>query len=350
MTGESHFRKTTLRLILLGVSLTIGFLAADLIVRYVFFNPVCEYSGSGLKIQLSPEMLYTIVPDSRLGINSDGFRDHEFTLEKNGKKRICFLGDSFTMGLNVRPEETIPEALQTCLGEDFDVCNMGALGFGPDQSLKVLKKTGLKLMPDLVIEAVFPANDFNDLYKNGLFTLDESGQLIETKTNMVKSLIFPSASAIVNQVQFLWAKAWTVDILLPLLFNDGYDYDLLDDPNSDRSKYKVLVMGAVLNEFHLAATRQGASFLVVIIPSFNNICDDKELKQNNVDPERYFTPENLVQFLAEKHSIPVLNLTPAFMANKQRCDLWDRQDGHLSPLGTRYAAEIIAEYIQNQTR
>ena len=67
MTGESHFRKTTLRLILLGVSLTIGFLAADLIVRYVFFNPVCEYSGSGLKIQLSPEMLYTIVPDSRLG-------------------------------------------------------------------------------------------------------------------------------------------------------------------------------------------------------------------------------------------------------------------------------------------
>ena len=43
------------------------------------------------------------------------------------------------MGLNVKSEETMPKLLEGQL-KNYEVYNMGVVGFGPDQELNVLKK------------------------------------------------------------------------------------------------------------------------------------------------------------------------------------------------------------------
>jgi hypothetical protein len=88
-------------------------------------------------------------------INSAGFRDREFPIEKTpGTKRIIFLGDSIVYGQDIPLEETIPKQLEKYLiesGEKAEVLNFGVVGYETSQELIRLKTLGLKYKPDIVI-------------------------------------------------------------------------------------------------------------------------------------------------------------------------------------------------------
>jgi lysophospholipase L1-like esterase len=97
--------------------------------------------------------------------NSGGWKDVEHQLKKkNGSARILILGDSQTFGF-VPMKDIYPRVLETLLGDagfDAEVISMGYGGWGTDQALVALKRSGLSYEPDIVISQF----DTNDLIEN----------------------------------------------------------------------------------------------------------------------------------------------------------------------------------------
>jgi len=101
-------------------------------------------------------------------INSDGFRDREFLIEKsNNTIRIIFLGDSFVFGTGLELNETIPKLLEKKLNnisieKNFEVLNFGIPGYSTLNEIELLKVKGLKYNPDFIIIGYF----HNDMLDN----------------------------------------------------------------------------------------------------------------------------------------------------------------------------------------
>lgn len=86
-------------------------------------------------------------------INSFGLRDKEFNLSKN-KYRALMLGDSFTEGVGVNIENTIPKKVEMLLkskGYNIEVINSGVSSYSPILEYIYFKNEGYKFNPDLVI-------------------------------------------------------------------------------------------------------------------------------------------------------------------------------------------------------
>jgi len=95
---------------------------------------------------------------SVIKINSDGFRDREYSIEKpNNTIRIIVLGDSVTFGWGINVSDTYPKVLEKMLNNDlnttinFEVLNFGVPGFNTLEEIHLLEKKGLKYNPDVVI-------------------------------------------------------------------------------------------------------------------------------------------------------------------------------------------------------
>lgn len=98
-------------------------------------------------------------------INSKGLRDAEYDYPKPPEtSRILVLGDSFAEGYRIAAEESFGERLESALngqGRRTEVINAGVRGLSTDQEYLFLKDEGLKYAPDLVLIA-FVAGDEND--------------------------------------------------------------------------------------------------------------------------------------------------------------------------------------------
>ena len=129
--------------------------------KYIdIFSPVnTEEDRTSLLRQFFPTL-----PDSlkdnpvwEISLNSGGFRGREFPRTKPSSSfRILCLGDSWTFGTNVGQEETYPQQLQKLLKQefpeaDFEVLNLGVLGYTSYQGLELIKRHGMNLAPDLLV-------------------------------------------------------------------------------------------------------------------------------------------------------------------------------------------------------
>jgi lysophospholipase L1-like esterase len=95
-------------------------------------------------------------PVWHVSINSRGFRDREFTTTKRPSTfRIVCVGDSWTFGANVDQEDAYPQRVGAMLEREhpgqFEVLNLGVMGYSSSQGLQFLKRTVLDLQPDLVL-------------------------------------------------------------------------------------------------------------------------------------------------------------------------------------------------------
>ncbi len=103
-------------------------------------------------------------PVWEISLNSEGFRDGEFSnLKPANVFRIICLGDSWTFGANVGQQDAYPQRLQALLRSEFpntnfEVFNLGVLGYSSYQGLELLKSRALGLAPDVVVIG-FAMND-----------------------------------------------------------------------------------------------------------------------------------------------------------------------------------------------
>ncbi len=119
----------------------------------------------------------------RFVTNDAGLRDaRNFAYEKpRGVLRVLVLGDSHTLGYEVRQEATYAAVLERYLasrGAPAQVMNAGVAGFGTAEELVYLVAQGHRYKPDVVVLG-FSSSDFADNRRSGLFTLDAKGRLVD---------------------------------------------------------------------------------------------------------------------------------------------------------------------------
>jgi lysophospholipase L1-like esterase len=89
--------------------------------------------------------------------NAEGFRDRDFAVPKpDGTYRILVLGDSFTWGIGLDVEETLPKQLERRLRRerpDLEVINASIPGQNTTHELATLREKGLRYEPDMVVLA-----------------------------------------------------------------------------------------------------------------------------------------------------------------------------------------------------
>ena len=93
---------------------------------------------------------------SRSRTNSLGFREREFNIAKEpARTRICVLGDSMTVGMEVDPKFTYTRQLENALNEQtygkFEVLNCAMSGYGTGQEFLLYKQRVQQLNPDMVV-------------------------------------------------------------------------------------------------------------------------------------------------------------------------------------------------------
>jgi HEAT repeat protein/lysophospholipase L1-like esterase len=124
--------------------------------------------------------------------NGDGLRDATRTHEKpEGVRRIAILGDSVTLGAEMRPEEAYPQRLEALLrseGRRVEVMNVALWGWSTRQERIAWQRIARRYHPDQAVLAVC-LNDIPELFNNlsrpprWLTRLHESSALVRRVVN-----------------------------------------------------------------------------------------------------------------------------------------------------------------------
>jgi len=128
--------------------------------------------------------------------NNLGFRaDIDYNPEKDGRFRIMILGDSFTFGQGVEKEQVYSSVLgrmiENKLGIKTECMNMGVIGYGTLQEIKVFRKYS-HFNPDLVILGSYIRDTFgseggNDLVDNYRYAVKHKKWKVSTNGHLPKA-------------------------------------------------------------------------------------------------------------------------------------------------------------------
>lgn len=157
-----------LNLTLLGCSVLVALLIGEGMLRFIETLEPCKDVPS-----IMDPVLWALRPanldlhrhcpefDVKFTSNSSGFRGPEFPpIEKPpGKKRLLFLGDSFTEGLGVEEHERFARLIANDLADRADAVILGYAGSSPVHALIYYRHIGRLYHPDIVVHQFYVVND-----------------------------------------------------------------------------------------------------------------------------------------------------------------------------------------------
>jgi lysophospholipase L1-like esterase len=393
-------KKLARKIVLALATLAGGLLVADWVVGRWFPIPASLY-------RLDPVLIYALAPGARqvrvlppeaggswisTSINRAGYRGRELAPAKQGRRIVVF-GDSLVLALGVALQDTFVERLGVNLesAAGIEMVNAGVSGYGPDQECLKLEREIDGLAPDLVVLVLCAHNDFGDLVRDKMFSLDAQDHLVlneyslepklaaefETKLRgshrpaLVRALASTSvqqlssrderarrSSATRNLPYIEWYLAAGADeysefvlegnLRVRQVFEDYYDADLSIHPEWPSSVFKRRLMKPVLARIQDDCARRGIPLFVLVVPSAMDLCPDFDI---HVDPARYptWSPTRLTDAFAEILSglgVPFINLhVPFTEAGPERLFL-GKNDIHWNAAGQDLAARLTAAFLR----
>ena len=338
-----------------------------------------------------------------LRINADGQRGPELEQRGPGHRRILFLGDSFTMAGQLPEEDTFVHRVGKLLGAgtagaaavDVEVVNGGVNGYSTYQELAYYQRHRRGLRPDTVVLCFFLGNDFRDnmvhtsearrlrrqllpagaryfdrhtdryLYSAGGTRLTDplSGDLVgQPSQPWLGSLARHSHLVRLIAARFARAQGrWTSDVDLLDSQHRYYFYEIGLYQQRQDGLFATATELAFdcIDELHTAVAADGGELMVALIPSQNQVDPAywrHTLTQLGLTPSdvgdidmRY--PNRLLVDFLERRSIPVVDLTDAFLAAPEPQELFLPHEGdrHFSAAGHRVAATAIAELVRDSS-
>jgi lysophospholipase L1-like esterase len=360
--------KRLVRLLLLGVSLTLSLLIAELAVRLV--RPQAVMTVSRGLYEPDPPRRYRLAPgfrgritnqvefDTEVATNRLGLRGPEVGPKPPGSLRILALGDSFAFGVGADQDETFPARLAEVL--KAQVLNAGAPGFGVPDAVAWYERYGVELDPDVVVLAVFLANDLQDASPDQPKVAVVDGELVVPgETGGLRRWLYYhshlfrllKSSVLEGRVRSILGlrEPWTTRELRSEL--SLYSPSLPEE----------LKRGAEATERAVAELARVARFrstrvVAVLIPSLPQVDPAKwqaVLTQLGLDPARHdpLRPNRLFREIFELHGIPVLDLTGTFRkAVGEGRRIYYPIDQHLSPEGYELMARTVALGLKPQAK
>jgi hypothetical protein len=331
-----------------------------------------NYYMRGKIVPLSPDQNH-VIAHVHMTTDAHGFRNSPPEKARYG---IVALGDSFTKASGVA--SSWPQKLAEYTGSD--VLNLGEVGFGPQDELKVLQQYGLKKQPQWVILAYFEGNDLYDAASyeqaNPFIVLRFGRYILDRSIDAWNESRSGKASAIV-------ISNYLYPIPIPINHKDlemtFFSYYIswlsVNRETLETSQDYRLAKETILKIRNLSETAE-THFLLVYVPSkehiylpyvkdadirarvfsdvptieldkagflqFTNEKATPELTRKHIDDQA-----NLLADFAAANHIRFLNLTPVFQEEADTgAQLYYPFDTHWNQLGHDLAAETIYNYIE----
>lgn len=244
-------------------------------------------------------------------INSDGFRDDEYSVERNEAYRIVVLGDSLTFGWGVEKEDTYEAILERELSavRPTEMINTGHGNYNTEQQVNLFREKGLKYNPDKVVVFFF----IND-----------------AEVTPVRSRWTPVAR--LRSVTFLWSRVrGLLTRTAPGQTFEGFYSALYADDQPG-----FIAMQDAFLDLQGMCEEQGIELQVVMIPELHNLT------------EYPFREEyGKVSGFLEANGIDVIDLTDDFSTYTDPPEtLWVAlDDAHPNAPGHRLVAEFSRDFI-----
>ena len=159
------FQLVLLLLLLTGIEVVMrvtGYGPGDMRPNWINFHPVDSLyvipsfyvNHDGILIADS-----VLLATEHASINSEGFRSPDFNKLDTTKKKVLFIGDSFTWGLSAQPvtDHCFVDLLRN--ETNFEVINLGIPATDPPQYTALAKKYLPRFKPDMTFIVFFMGND-----------------------------------------------------------------------------------------------------------------------------------------------------------------------------------------------
>ena len=300
------------------------------------------YSGSYDRFRGKP-----FANDWDFKLNSQGFKDEEFSEKKENRYRILGVGDSFSFG--VVPYKynylTLIESQLHAGNANVEVLNMGIPSIGPKEYLSLLVKEGLALQPDTVLLSFFVGNDFSDSKKKKLYEYSYVASLLHYIINLQPKyegrVIHGKAEYCDDCPNFEYEQYLKIE----------YDRSSIYLANNKRFLEKLDNAIYYLKQIRNICKSHGINLIVIIIPDELQINEDllREIKATyypNLEKNKWDIglPNRLLSNELDKLGITNIDLYEYFPNPSDQ--LYRPNDSHWNIAGNQMAANIIHDHIR----
>ena len=288
------------------------------LARHIFYDVEMSRYATLLKIPSpNPEIGHVHRPNSAarlmgvdVRINSDGLRDDEYSLARNDRRRIVFLGDSLTLGWGVEKHDTFEALLEKQLSrtEPTEILNFGTGNYNTTQEVGLFLEKGLRYQPDEVVLFFF-INDAEPVPRRSAFWWLAYSRVATFYWSRTKQLAarFTSSSG----------------------FREYYSQLYRDDqPGWQAAKRAFLTLRETCNAQHIALR-------VVLLPELHELVQYPFAREHG-----------LVLAFLHQNGIAALDLAPTFANETDPQRLWvARDDAHPNALAHRLIAERSLAFV-----
>ena len=312
------------------------------------------------------------VVEYEVHINSLGFRDEEFSVEKGEDVyRIMTIGDSFTFGLAVDDGQEYPAQLEACLAERlygptrYEVINAGyASGFSPDSFYVFLDQIAPPYDIDFAIVGYLSVNDFLDLYDT-VWVEEENGlpQRISSNTrflNLQGQLTFRDTLPRYRLPVLRHSHTFQLimEVLLEntnVLEGEVSPYDENPDiwlwvylpqlPDELQALFDTSMR--MLDGMQTLSARDDYEMMVLLMPGGIQIHEpwwgDTEQYPNpyHGPPENAY-PQKAIRAYLDEHGIEHYDLLPHLQGRR---DFYNHPFGHWTPSGNHAVGRMVCNYM-----
>ena len=314
-----------------------------------------------LGFKLEPNSVGRYHLDIEARANQFGHRDDPVTLNRTpGVYRILLLGDSFTVGANVRQREAYGQVLERLLSSKskrkIEVVNSAVGGWGPLQYVNYLEHYGFAFEPNMVVIGFFVGNDtYNAIVDASKLSTAVLGRRIRRQalsrwtkskiwlynnSHLVRHLLVNGARDKFHYIRESCEKLqndWHLRIQRRRLHNhlrrDGRRLSL--------AKNSI----ALINRAKTLTEAKGIPLVIILIPDenqINRVMQDKLVPAAQRARYDFEMPQSMLRKEFARLGIRVFDLLPYFLSDK-RCLYMD--DTHWTAEGHKLAAQRIANYV-----
>jgi hypothetical protein len=304
-------------LIVLTVAIAVATAGAEAATRWVFRDVTTSAdSGSFFSRRWINDVAF----------NQSGFRERDFPLEKPPNTyRVAVIGDSFTFGNGLPPEQRYTDLMNAWLPDRFEVLNFAIPGNNTPQHLQTLRSRVLPAKPDFVLLQWF----VNDI----------EGEDLSQRPRPALLAPHPALHRWLNRHSALYVIAnlrWA-EIQIALGWYPSYAEYLkmrAGDPDSGDSRREARQLGDIIT----TARQHNIDFGIVLFPDTGGPLDETYAFQ--------FLHERVLE-ICRKAGVHCLDLRRDFAIVKDRRALWVSPfDHHPSARANEMAAVRILETFE----
>jgi hypothetical protein len=302
--------------------------------------------------------------------NSLGMRDHEIGPKSTSTLRILGLGDSFSYSNSVDLDSTYFKRLESSLREvrPAEVINAAVPAYSTIQELRLYKKAGLPLEPDIVLLGFYVGNDFQDsreLYDStGLPTVDVVDGTLMANARFQGAMYDKQERSLRTATLALrsfLASHSALYVFLRERFSESlWRMGLRNNPPPPEFCAKVLspdmqkgweLEQLLLTEFDQLTRQHHARLIVLVLPTQYQV--HKQLWEHHfttfgLDPEKYDLdkPQQMLKEFCLRRNIEMVDVLPQMRAAGEHTPLFYPIASYMNPAGHRLVGDVVSHYLK----